>query len=203
MKHYIVNFRAAILGVLLLLPQMANATFIATTGDGLLVIAASTDDIIATYKGNTAAFSNDLYLVDGVSPGVDLFIFNNHANTVGDTFNLGSFAIGTELLFRLHVNDTGDDFFTGPGSRNPDGSIHARVQASGLPSPEFELGEVLVSFEDLLDGPFDFNDLGFSFTNTSNIEPPSDVPEPTNLPLILLTGVIVLMMTRRKVRQGK
>lgn len=196
MKQFIINFRAAILALLLILPHAANATFIATTGDGLLVIAASTDDIIATYKGNSAAFSNDLYLVDGVSPGVDLFIFNNHANTIGDTFNLGSFAIGVELLFRLHVNDTGEDFFTGPGSRNPGGEVHARVQTSGLPSPEFATGEVLVSFEDLLLGPFDFNDLGFSFTNTTS-RTPTGVPEPAGLALILIIGVILLLTVRR------
>ncbi|MFT5759900.1 MAG: hypothetical protein ACI9LM_004684 [Alteromonadaceae bacterium] len=198
-----INFRAVILGLLLTLPLAANATFIATTGDGLGVFASSIDDIIATYKGNTASYSNNLYLVDGISSGTDLFIFNNHTSSIGDTFNLGSFAIGTELIFRLEVTNTGYNYFTGAGSRNPDSLIHARVQASGLPSPEFEAYEVLVSFEDLFNGPFIYNDLGFSFTNTSSVAPPNDVPEPTSLALMLLAGVAVISKTRRKAQADK
>lgn len=170
--------------IALVLPMGAHATFIATTGDGLSVYATSTANVIAKYKGNSAAYSNDLYLVDGSGPGSDLFIFNNHSSAVDSTVDLGSFAIGTELIFRLHVNNTGYDFFTGPASRNPDSNAHARVQSTGLPSPEFASNESLVSFEDLYNGPFDYNDLGFSFTNVANTAP---VPEPSSL-LLLLAG---------------
>ena len=79
--------------------------------EGFEVIVASTDPVIATYQGNSAAFSNDLYLGN-------TFIFNNHNSAVGSQVNLGTFAIGTELIFRLHVNNTGNDFFTGPAERN-------------------------------------------------------------------------------------
>ncbi|WP_235839566.1 PEP-CTERM sorting domain-containing protein [Cognaticolwellia mytili] len=192
----ILNFRAAILSLLLTLPLAANATFIATTGDGLGVFASSTSDIIATYKGNSASYSNNLYLVDGVSPGIDLFIFNNHTSSIGDTLNLGSFTIGMELIFRLEVTNTGQNYFTGAASRNPDASIHARVQASGLPSPEFQTNEVLVSFEDLYNGPFIYNDLGFSFTNTSSGHS-NEVPEPTTLAILAL-GMIGLASRRFK-----
>ncbi|MCB1747657.1 MAG: PEP-CTERM sorting domain-containing protein [Gammaproteobacteria bacterium] len=168
---------------LLLLPIASQATYIASTGDGLSVIVTSTANVIAKYKGNSAAYSNDLYLVGGGAGGSDLFIFNNHASAVGSTVDLGSFAIGTELIFRLHVNNTGYDYFTGPATRNPDSHVHARVQSSGLPSPEFAAGESLVSFEDLYDGPFVFNDLGFSFTNTV-ADVPNRVPEPTTLGLL-------------------
>src|SRR5690606_12312665 len=71
------------------------------------------------------------------------------------------------LLFRLNVPNY--DFFTGPASRNPDGGIHARVETDWLP------GETLVSFEDLFNGAFDYNDLSFSFTNT---QAAGAVPEP-------------------------
>lgn len=148
-KHLLVTALAAVSGTI------AQAFPIAASGDGLKVFATSTNAIIATYEGNSASYSNDLYLV-GFG-----FVFNNHANSPGDTVNLGSFAIGTELLFRLHVNNTGDDFYTGPGSRNADGFAHARVEANWAPNTS------LVSFEDLFDGPFDFNDLSFSFTNTT------------------------------------
>jgi hypothetical protein len=76
------------------------------------------------------------------------------------TVNLGSFTIGQELIFRLHVNNTGNDFYTGDAIRNPDNHFHARVQGNWLPN------ETLVSFEDLFNGPFDYNDLRFSFNNT-------------------------------------
>lgn len=142
--------------------------------DGLKVIVSSTSDIIATYQGNSAAFSNDL-LLDSPANGLGI-IFNNHTSPVGSTKNLGSFTVGTELVFRLHVNDTGNDFFTGPAERNPDLHTHARVQEDWLPN------ESLVSFEDLLNGPFDFNDLSFSFTNVRTSAP--SVPEPGSLALV-------------------
>lgn len=92
--------------------------------------------VVATYEGNSAAYSNDLYLSLNAAgqPGDDgdlandLFIFNNHSSPVGSTMDLGSFAVGTELMFRLHVNNTGNDFFSGAASRNPDNHTHARVQ---------------------------------------------------------------------------
>src|SRR2546426_488679 len=147
----------------------AHAFPIAAPGtEGFSVIVGSSADIVATYQGNSAAFSNDLYLERDSSgnPGFDgnqandLFIFNNHASAVGSTLDLGSFAPGTELIFRLHVNNTGNNFYTGPASRNPDDHTHARVQDSWMPS------ETLVSFEDLFNGPFEYNDLSFSFRNT-------------------------------------
>ena len=136
--------------------------------EGFKVIVASPDSIIATFQGNSGSFSNDLYLMldGGGNPGDDgdfsndRFIFNNLTSTVGDTQNLGSFAGGTELIFRLHVTDTDEQFYTGPAARNADNAFHARVQA------EWQPNETLVSFEDLFDGPYDFNDLSFSFTNT-------------------------------------
>jgi len=139
-------------------------------------------------------------LVDGVSPGTDFFIFNNKTSAVGSTVNLGSFAIGTELIFRLHVNNTGFDYFTGASRRNPDGNIHARVQSADLPSPEFTANETLVSFEDLFNGPFNFNDLGFSFTNTTNVTPPpptTPAPIPSSIALVLLGLAEIRFVARR------
>ena len=153
---------------------------IATPGtEGLLVIATG-GEIKATYQGNSAAFSNDLYLDS-------TFIFNNHATPVGTEVSLGTFAAGTELIFRLHVNNTGDDFFTGPASRNPDGHAHARVESSWLPNT------TLVSFEDLNGGPFDYNDLSFSFTNTI-----AAVPEPETYAMLLAGLGLLGFAARRK-----
>lgn len=161
------NIRHYVTSALLLLGTLtAHAFPIALPGtEGFKVFASSTDNIIATYEGNSASYSNNLYL-EGFG-----FVFNNHGSAVGSTVDLGSFATGTELVFRLEVTNTGYSYYTGEGARNPDGYAHARVQS------DWEPNTTLVSFEDLYNGPFDFNDLSFSFTNTQgSVEQPA-VPD--------------------------
>lgn len=174
--------RAAIGTALVLLAMTAHAFPIAAPGtEGLKVIANGTSHVIARYEGNSAAYSDDL-LFNGT------LIFNNHATPVGTTVDLGSFAPGTELVFQLFVNNTGNSFYTGPALRNPDSHTHARVQADWLPDT------TLVSFEDLYNGPFNFNDLSFSFTNTTSSS--TSVPEPNPLVLMLAGIGLVGLMTR-------
>jgi len=177
--------RAAIGTALVLLAMTAHAFPIAAPGtEGLSVIVSGTNHVMATYEGNSAAYSDDLLLNGSL-------IFNNHATPVGTTIDLGSFTPGTELIFQLYVNNTGDSFYTGPASRNPDSHTHARVQADWLP------GTTLVSFEDLYTGPFNFNDLSFSFTNTTS--GPVSVPEPNPLVLMLAgIGIVGLMARSRR-----
>lgn len=176
----------------LAVPATAFAFPIAAPGtEGLAVLAGGTGPVVATYQGNSASYSNDLYLFtdDGVA-GNDIFLFNNHTSTVGSTVDMGVFTAGTELIFRLFVTDTGDNFFTGAASRNADGSFHARVEQN------WALGTTLVSFEDLYSGPFDFNDLSFSFTNTAT-QVPGQVPEPASA-LLLGLGLAGLAAVRRR-----
>jgi hypothetical protein len=111
------------------------------------------------------------------------------SSAVGSTVNLGIFPVGTELIFRLYVRNTGYNYYTGPADRNPDKKSHARVQEN------WQVNETLVSFEDLYNGPFHYNDLSFSFTNTSTT-PPS-VPEPGTV-LLLGSGMLFLAASRRK-----
>lgn len=181
MKSKLTRFAAGT--ALALFAVAANAFPIAMPGtEGLKVIVNGNDHVIATYEGNSAAFSNDL-LLNGT------FIFNNHTTAVGTAVDLGSFAVGTELVFSLFVHNTGYTYFTGPDSRNPDGHAHARVQSN------WEPGTALVSFEDLFNGPFEYNDLSFSFTNTtsSGVTP---VPEPNAL-LLMLLGLGLVGVTLR------
>lgn len=184
---------------LLLLAASAKAEVIALAGtEGKLIRANSTDPVIATYQGSSASYSNDLYFMltaagtpgdDGDSSN-DLFLFNNKTSAVGETKSLGSFALGTELIFRMHVNDTGYDFSSGPASRNPDGFAHARVQGN------WTAGETLASFEDLFGGGFAYNDLSVSFSNTAA------VPEAGSL-LLLGAGLSCLMLATRRRRRSE
>lgn len=160
---------------------MATAAM-AAPGDKIIV---STDgEVVAKFLGHSAAYTNDLYLDDPVN-GLGI-IFTNQTTPVGTEVSLGSFTAGTELIFRLHVRDTGYDFFTGPADRNPDGHEHADVVQS-YGGYDDVTG---VFFEDLYDGPFHYNDLGFSFTNTI-------VPEPATMTALGL-GALALIRRKRK-----
>ena len=135
-------------------------------------------------------------LGDGVGGG-----FNNATTSVGATMNLGAFAAGTELVFRLLVQQTGDLFYTGPGIRNLDGIVHAMIQEA--------TGQVIVGFEDLFGGgDFDYNDQLFAFTDVS----PADesgagasvnvVDEPSSLMMFGFGLVaLVFVMKRQAVRR--
>ena len=95
-------------------------------------------------------------------------------------------------MFRLHVNDTGQDFFTGPASSNADGQTHARTEQNWLPNT------TLVSFEDLYDTSGNssvYNDLSFSLTNTVT----AMVPEPEAYAMMLAgLGFLGMVIRRRK-----
>lgn len=175
--------KIASFGAAALLSAQALAHPIAAVGTEGFSVIASGGVVTAKYEGNSAGYSNDLFL------GLD-FIFNNHATPVGTVTSLGSFAAGTELIFRLHVNNTGDDWYTGPAARNDDGLFHARVQQNWAP------GTTLVSFEDLRgdpEGVNGFNDLSFSFTNTQSRSVPESSPF-----VLMLTGLGMLILARRK-----
>jgi hypothetical protein len=103
-------------------PVTLAAAPIAQPGtEGFEVIVKSTGPVQATYQGfNSSLYSNDLYLVVDGDPTHDKLLFNNKTSPFGSTVPLGSYTVGTKLVFRLHVRDTGKDYFTGPASRNPD-----------------------------------------------------------------------------------
>ncbi len=173
---------------------------ISATVIGAPIIVQNTGEVIATYIGNSAQYSDDLYL-SSPSGAFSALIFNNHASPLGSTVNLGFFAAGTELVFRLHVNDTGNDWFTGLASRNIDGKAHGRITDSFGPD------QTLVEFEDLKDlpeFPGGFNDLSFSFTNTGITipTPTPSVPEPGTYAL-LAGGLALLYVTTRRRQAAK
>lgn len=145
---------------------------------------ATGGDITVTVDPSSAGYTHQLWLYSPVSQ----YIAMNY--DVGTTINLGTFAAGTELIFGILVENTGDIFYTGPGSRNADNLAHAAVDVQ---SP----GVAQVGFEDLLGGgDQDYNDCVFTF---SGVIAPNPVPEPSTL-FLLGAGLASLGFMRRKTR---
>jgi len=168
MKHVLLG-AVAFATVGMVLPAAAQIVVNPTTV-GQRVIVASTDDVIARYVSATATLSSNLFL-----DGRDGVIFNNQSTPIGSEVNLGSFAVGTELVFRIETSG-GNIFRTGPADRNPDNVFHAAVSTTN--------GQTFVGFEDLLGGgDQDYDDLVFAFTNVAAA--PSAVPEPASWAMML------------------
>ncbi len=185
MKHSFLGF-AALVATSIAAPALA-VPIASMDGEGLS-IRATGGEVTATYQGSTASYRNHLFL------NGDQFVFDNKSASVGDTVSLGSFDAGTELLFSIFVTNTNRDFFSGAAERNADGVAHARAENDWM-----EQG-TLVSFEDLFNGAFDYNDLSFSLTNTvaSDVAP---VPVPAAAPL--LAGAIGGMFALRRRRSKR
>ncbi|WP_310424535.1 PEP-CTERM sorting domain-containing protein [Chamaesiphon sp. VAR_48_metabat_135_sub] len=159
------------------------------TGGGIIQapqnITTGTSPVIATYLGSTASYKDLLYLMVDNNRANDVLLFDNKLSAVNSTVDLGSFMNGTQLNFRLHVTETGRDFFTG-GS-------HARVQNYGPDT-------TLVSFEDDVD--MQFNDLSFSLSSTQSSLPlaaaaATDVPEPFTIVGTLLGTTAAFRMKKK------
>ena len=140
-------------------------------------VTASGGDVIVTILGSDAGYTSDLYFE---SVGGPVLIGSNR--DTGLQLNLGNFNPGDELLFRLHVRDTGNDFYTGDAARNPDGIAHANIAP--------DAGFSIVGFEDLLGGgDRDYNDCQFRFENV--------VPAP-GVGSIALAGLALAARRRRR-----
>jgi hypothetical protein len=135
-------------------------------------LIATGGNVIVTFLSNGAGFTSELFL-DGALGEEFGAIFNNVTTEVGTSVDLGSFAAGSELIFKLLVKQTGDIFYTGVGGRNADGIGHAAVESGE--------GQVFVGFEDLFGGgDFDYNDLVFSFTNVVFADAPGTDTTPAD-----------------------
>jgi len=170
--------------------QTAQASLMLDTpilGGSLLVVGDG--HVRAGFLGSDAGYFNTLYLDSASDWGTDE-IFNKYSPVDGSLVDLGEFTVGTELVFRLDVQNTQLSFFTGVGTRNPDGLAHAFATTSLVD------GEYLtwVGFEDLYGGgDLDYNDFKFVLTNVVD---PVAAPEPASLALLGI-GLAGLGFARR------
>ena len=108
-----------------------------------------------------AGYTSELRLCQ---PGQAQVILATNRN-VGAVVQVGTFASGTELVFCIRVLNTGQTYYMGPASRNPDNVIHAVVDAGP--------GEAIVGFDDSWNaGDRDYNDNMFRFTGVISNPPP-------------------------------
>jgi hypothetical protein len=142
-----------VLGVglsVLLMTRSADAQ--CQPGRGGTLVSEGNRFEVRIIPGNPGAvFTSDLYLA---IPGKPAINFGTNRD-VGRVTQLGKIDVGTEVIFKITVRNTGDTFFSGPASRNPDGVAHADVECLAN-------GVVRFSFEDLRGGgDQSYNDLRF------------------------------------------
>jgi hypothetical protein len=194
--------RAFVVGVAMaaLAAVHAEATPIGLLTPTATELVATGGNVIIYFAGQSAAFDSVLNLIDPAGFAGNPF-FPNHATAVGTALDLGNYAAGTVLRFRLDVLGPVNSFFTGPGAGNPDGIIHVAHQtwAADLPGPgAIPVDGILVGFEDIFGGgDLDFNDNMFVFSRvlSREVPPGASAPEPIS---ILLIGTGMLPLIRRR-----
>lgn len=179
--YFVVTLTLMVLANPVYASEKKQNSFKTPTASNLYV--ASAGEVVVTFLSKSAAYSSDLFL-DGSSTA----IFNNQTAVSGQQFSLGSFKAGTELVFRLFVNNTGYSFYNGDKENNPDNKLHTAFKKSGHHS-------MIVGFEDTFKGgDKDYNDVIFLVNNVT-IRPA--VPEPQVSALMLL-GLLMLGTSRLK-----
>lgn len=152
------------------------------------MLVATDGYVTAEFLGSDAGYFNSLYLH---SPGDGgMYLFDKHSSPNQGPINLGWFEAGVELIFRLDVRNTGEQFFTGDARRNADGLAHALAVTTLDEAGEYV---TTVGFEDLLGGgDLDYNDFEFRLNN---------VIDPLPIPGTLLLLPLGLVLMRRHARR--
>lgn len=140
---------------------------------------------------NSAGYTSEIFLVSKLT-GNPVALGNTQE--VGKVISLGDLSthgyhVGDAVIFGITVLNTGDRFFMGAGSVNPDGVAHA-----GFDYIDGGYGDyALLGFEDLFGGgDRDYNDAIFRVTGVGLL-----VPEPASL-LLTALGLAGFFALRRR-----
>jgi hypothetical protein len=117
-----------------------------------LVTTDGATPVVVTLVLSDTAYQDSLVLDE---PGPPTPLMDAWSTSVGSAVSVGPYAVGTELVFGIDVQNTGDHWQSGPASRNADGVAHVAVTYEGACS-------WLIGFEDLYGGgDLDYNDVVF------------------------------------------
>ena len=150
------------------IPDQSDSVFTLYRPDacigGRIFVTDATTTVTAQYIGSDAGFTNEVSLY---SPRY-VFIARARSTPIGTNRTIGTFSVGTELIFADDVS-TGDTFYTGPANRNQDGYYHAMVTQET--ETRFRVG-----FEDMYGGgDLDYNDIEFYIFGNLSIVCPNDL----------------------------
>lgn len=161
-------------------------------------IYAAGGDVTAMYLGRSADYFSVLSLV---SPTPVSALFDS-SSAAGTTVNVGSFAAGEELIFKIDVYSDASKtsqigtWLTGPAPRNADNFPHASVT--------FLADNTMmanVAYEDMPSGgDQDYNDFRFK---VSGVTGTPAIPEPGTIALLASTGLPLVGVVARRRRSRR
>ena len=159
---------------------------------------AAGSDIFVQFMGGDAAASSELWWLSAMGdpyadPFLDAQMLFSHDDPTGSVAAIDhTFDVGDEVLFGLYVPRSETWFYSGPGTRNPDGIAHVAISPVNDPTYDATGG-----WEDMANGDRDYNDLVFRFSGASSVAA-STVPEPAAFQLLILPLLGLLFVRFRR-----